>query len=275
MPAAPPSPKTLTLLDLVEPLFQYICRLNRAARRSMGGGAAQHKPGSSGETVFFSKPATGSAPSFASGRTLSMDFQVVRSEVKALLEDLVQKGAADFRLASQARKIELPLMFFIDSMIAESKLPFAAQWNQQRLAYERNELAGDEKFFDLVEEALKDPGEEAAERLSVLYLCIGMGFTGVYFRQPEYLRKTMLAIAPRIRHLLDSEQMARICPETYEHIDTRNLVQPPSNKLVVVAILFLCFTLAVVVSYIWMYRDASEGLNSALDKVLVQDPAKK
>ena len=36
-------------------------------------------------------------------------------------------------------------------MISESSLPFAAQWNQNRLAYERNELAGDEKFFDLLE----------------------------------------------------------------------------------------------------------------------------
>ena len=38
---------------------------------------------------------------------------------------------------------------------SESTLPFAAQWNQNRLAYERNELAGDEKFFDLLEETIQ------------------------------------------------------------------------------------------------------------------------
>jgi len=111
--------------------------------------------------------------------------------------------------------------------------------------------------------------------LAVYYLCIGLGFTGIYFRQPEYLRKTMLAIAPRIRHMLDTEQQARICPENYENVDTRNLVQPPSNKLVVVGILFLCFTAAALFSYVWIYRDASSTLTSALDQVLVQDPAKK
>ncbi|MBI5387784.1 MAG: DotU family type IV/VI secretion system protein [Verrucomicrobia bacterium] len=273
MPAAPPTSTSLTLLDVAEPLFQYIARLNRAARRSVGAGATP-TGGSIGDTAFFSKPATGTAPSFAA-RSLSMDYAIVRSEVKALLEDMVQKAASDFRLASQARKVEEPLMYFVDSMICESRLPFTAQWNQNRLAYERNELAGDEKFFDIVDETLKDPSEEASERLSVLYVCLGMGFTGIYFRQPEFLRKTMLAIAPRIRHLIDSEQMARICPETYEHIDTRNLIRPPSNRLVVVAILFLCFTLAVVVSYVFMYRDASDGLNSALRAVLAQEPAKK
>ena len=277
MPAAPPlTTKTTTLLDVVEPLFQYVCRLNRAARRSIGAGAqaspAQAKPSGFGDTVFFSKPATGTAPSFAAGRALNMDFQAVRAEVKAVLEDIAQKAATDFRLGAQLKKIEMPLLFFIDSMICESKLPFASQWNQHRLAYEKNELAGDEKFFDIVDETLKDPSEEASERLAVLYLCIGLGFSGIYFRQPEYLRKTMLAIAPRIRHLLDTEQMARICPETYEHTDTRNLVKPPGNRLVVVAILFLCFTLAVVVSYIFMYRDASDGLKSALKNVLDQDP---
>src|SRR5207249_3023762 len=103
------------------------------------------------------------------------------------------------RLASQLKKVELPLTFFVDSLIAESSLPFAAQWNQNRLAYDRNELAGDEKFFDLLDEDLKDQSEEASERLAVFYVCLGLGFSGIYFRQPELLRKNMLTIAPRIR----------------------------------------------------------------------------
>ena len=268
--------KPATLLDLVEPLFQYVCRLNRAGKRAGASGRAPAAAaaGSTGETIFFAKPATGTAPAFA-GRSLSMDYTVVRSEIKALLEDLQQKAGSDIRLAAQARQIEMPLLFFLDSVISESKLGFSAQWNQNRLAYERNELAGDEKFFDIVEETLKDPSEDAAERLAVYYLCIGLGFTGIYFRQPEYLRKTMLAIAPRIRHLLDTEQQTRLCPENYENIDTRNLVQPPTNRLVVVGILFLCFTVAALFSYVWIYRDASHTLYSALDQVLVEDPAKK
>jgi type VI protein secretion system component VasF len=158
-------------------------------------------------------------------------------------------------------------------MISESTLPFAAEWNQNRLAYDRQELAGDEKFFDLLDETLKDSGEDAAERLAVFYICIGLGFTGIYFKQPEFLRKTMLGIAPRVRHLVENDQAARMCPETYEGVDTRDLVQPPSSRMVLVGLVFACFTFAVLISYFVMYRSASKNLNHAIEEVLRQDLA--
>jgi len=252
----------MTLLELTEPLFQYICRLNRIARRGPSA-----KPG---DTTFVSRTAAGAA---AAARGASLDDVVARSEIKALLEDIMSKAATDLRLSQQARKIELPLIFFVDSMISESTLPFAAQWNQNRLAYERQELAGDEKFFDLLDETLKESGEDAAERLAVFYLCIGLGFTGIYFKQPELLRKTMLSIAPRIRHLAENDQTARICPEAYQGVDTRNLVQPPSSRMVVVGLVFACFTLAVLISYSILYWQASKNLNQSVQEVLRQDLA--
>ena len=120
----------MNLLELTEPVFQYVCRLNRLARKSGGTSA--------GDTSFIAKaPGAPAVP-----RVASLDYAVVRSEVKAMFEDLIQKSNSDVRLNAQAKKMELPLLFFVDSMIAESSLPFAAQWNQNRLAYERNELAG-------------------------------------------------------------------------------------------------------------------------------------
>jgi type VI protein secretion system component VasF len=252
----------MTLLDLTEPLFQYICRLNRLARRAPGAKA--------GDTSFLTKAA---AATPVPGRGAALDEVVARSEIKALLEDMMSRAAADARLAQQARKIELPLTFFIDSMISESSLPFASHWNQNRLAYERQELAGDEKFFDLLDETLKESGEDAAERLAVFYVCIGLGFTGIYFKQPEFLRKTMLGIAPRIRHLVENDYAARICPETYQGVDTRNLVEPPSSRMVLVGMVFACFTLAVLISYVVMYRQSSKNLNSSIDEVLQNDAA--
>src|SRR5213594_1843245 len=190
----------MTLLELTEPIYQYVCRLNRLARKSVGTGT--------GETAFLTK-----GPPTTTPRLASLDYAVVRAEVKAMFEDYLQKSNSDIRLNMQAKKMEMPLVFFVDSMISESSLPFAAQWNQNRLAYERNELAGDEKFFDLLEETMKESGEEASERLAVFYNCVGLGFSGIYFRQPEYLRKTMLTLAPRIRHLVEADQTAKICPD--------------------------------------------------------------
>ena len=252
----------MTLLELTEPLFQYICRLNRIARRG--------STSKLGDTSFVPKTAVGAA---AAARGANLDDVVARSEIKALLEDMMSKAATDLRLSQQARKIELPLIFFVDSMISEGTLPFAAQWNQNRLAYERQELAGDEKFFDLLDETLKENGEEAAERLAIFYICIGLGFTGIYFKQPEFLRKTMLSIAPRIRHLVENDQTAKICPEAYQGVDTRDLVQPPSSRMVLVGLVFAGFTLAVLISYFVMYRQASKNLNNSIKEVLLQDLA--
>ena len=68
-------------------------------------------------------------------------------------------------------------------------MQFSPQWQKEPLAFERNELAGDEKFFDLLEETLNDSSEEATEQLAVYHICMGLGFTGIYARQPEQLRK--------------------------------------------------------------------------------------
>jgi type VI secretion system protein ImpK len=239
----------MTLLELTEPLFQYVCRLNRLARKS---GVAP-----TGETVFFSKAAA------AAPRGVSLDYTVVRNDIKAIFEDMQQKSEKDFRLSSQLKKVELPLMFFVDSLISESSLVFAAEWNKNRLAYERNELAGDEKFFDLLDEDTKDQSEEASERLAVYYVCIGLGFTGIYFKQPEFLRKTMLTVAPRIRRWLDADETAKICADAYEGVDTRDLTEPPSRKVLFISLVFVCLTIASLASYVWLYHQSTKDLNNS------------
>ena len=247
----------MTLPELTEPLFQYVCRLNRLARKA---GVAP-----TGETVFFSQG--------ASTRGASLDYTVVRNDIKAILEDMQQKAEKDFRLASQLTKVELPLLFFVDSLISESTLTFAAEWNKNRLAYERNELAGDEKFFDLLDEDMKDSSEEASERLAVFYVCTGLGFTGIYFKQPEFLRKTMLALAPRIRRWLDADETAKICADAYEGVDGRDLTEPPSRKVLLISLIFVCLIVAALASYIWLYHQSTRELNDSFYRILQNDVA--
>ncbi len=225
-----------TLLETCEPLFQYICRLNRAGQKSA-----------------------------------TMEYATVRAEIKSLLDRIKNIGAADPRLRESAKYMEQPLTFFVDSMIAESKLPFAAQWHKDRLAYEKNELAGDEKFFDMLEETLRASGEEANDRLAIFYTCIGVGFCGWYLGQPEYLRKKMLEIAPRIRHLVDSDATARICPEAYEYTDNRNLIEPPAKKIGAIAIAFVVLTLTTLVANYYLFNKASQNLTDALRQIVAQD----
>jgi len=221
----------MTLLELCEPLFLYVCRLNRSSRK--GG---HH------------------------------DLSQVRAEIKVILDDVRSKAASDGRLTELHEKTEMVLIFFVDFMIKESTLPFAREWRE--LAFERKELAGDEKFFDLLDEALADPSAAATERLAVFYTCMGLGFTGIYTGQPEYLRKMMLQCSARIRDKIDSDLMARICPEAYQHVDTSDLVQPPGSKLLGIFITLICLIAVLFVSNIFLFKWSVEDLTNALDAII-------
>ena len=222
----------MTLLELCEPICQYVCRLSRSGRK-------------------------GAQP----------QFSVVRSDIENILGE-IRKAATDPYMAEQFAKVELPLIFFIDSILSESDLPLAAQWNENRLAAEKHELAGDEKFFDLLDETLADGSEAATERLTIFYTCIGLGFTGWYKGQTDHLQKKMTEIAARIRGYLKTETQDRICPEAYEHLDTRNLIEPPSQKLIGIAIALVGLILSLLMTNMYLYSQASTDLLRALERIV-------
>lgn len=220
----------MTLLELSEPLFQYICRLSRSARKGV-----------------------------------RIEPNTVRTEVKAILADMHNKAMSDRALVSQYEKIDLVYLFFVDFMVRECLGSAAGSWSE--LAAERKELAGEERFFDMLDETLKEPGEAAAERLAIYYVCIGLGFTGWYTGQPEYLRKKMLEISSRIRHLMDSDTLTKICPEAYENVNTANLVEPPGRRLIGVGIVLVGLLLVVFAANIALYYHSKSQLTSALDGI--------
>jgi type VI secretion system protein ImpK len=220
----------MTLLQLCEPLFQYVCTLNREAR-------------------------SGSR----------RDYVAVRADVKRLIEEQAQVASRDVRLAGQAKKVELPLVFFVDSMICQSQSPAAAQWSLNRLAKEKyNELAGDDRFFVLLRETLEDHTEDASERLAVFYQCLWLGFTGPYDRKPDKLRECVDEIRPRIGAYMDSDPKRRICEEAYRGVDRRPLDDPRSNRLAILGILFAFLCIAVMVVYYALYMNASQSVRQSL-----------
>ncbi|MBE0542001.1 MAG: DotU family type IV/VI secretion system protein [Verrucomicrobia bacterium] len=223
----------MKLLELYENLFQYVSRLNRVAR-------TQVQP----------------------------EYARVRAELKQLLDEAGRGAASDVRLLNQVQRLELPMIFFVDNVICTSRLKFAAQWAENRLAKERNELAGDERFFDFLEQDITDTSEEAVERLAVYYTCLGLGFTGMYVSQPEQIRRYMEQIFPRIRQWIDSDPRTKISEEAYQHTDSRVLTEPPSNKIILVAIVFLFLSLSVLVVYYALYARAVSELTVSVDRIM-------
>jgi len=223
----------MKLLELYEDIFQYVCRLNRVAK-------TQAQP----------------------------EFARIRFEIKDLLERAGRESLSEVRLANQVKRLELPLLFFIDNLICTSNLKFAPQWAEKRLASERNELAGDERFFDLLEQDLADPSEEAAERLAVYYVCLGLGFTGMYQAQPDKIRTYTEQIFPRIRHWINNDPQSKITDETYRHTDIRVLTEPPSRKIIVVLIVFVFFSLSALAMYYGLYAQAVGELKRSTTKIM-------
>ena len=223
----------MTLLELCDPLFLYICRLNRSARK--GG---------------------------------SHEYNRVRTEIDTIFDQMRSRAMAEPRLVGQHPKIERVLIFFVDSMIAESKLGFARDWHRNRKAFELDELAGDDRFWELLDETLGDNSPEATERLSVFYTCIGMGFTGFYAGQPEYLRQKMLQISARLQSVVDTDLETKICPEAYEHLDTSDLIEPPGMKLLGIGLALFGLTIVLFIANIFLFRWTSEQLVTALRQVV-------
>ncbi len=221
----------MKLLELCEPLFQYISRLSRLAR--MGH---------------------------------SMEMNQVRSDVKRILEEMKGKASGTPELVGQYEKVELPLIFFVDFMIKESKLSFAAEWWE--LGREKNELAGDEKFFDLLDADLVEPSDAATQRLVIFYTCLGLGFTGIYTGQPESIHQLMSKISARISGMMDAEEKSFVCPEAYENVDSRDFVEPPAAKLVGIGIALIGLIIVWSIAYLFLFIRTSAGVSKSLDTII-------
>lgn len=228
----------MTLPELCEPMFQYVCMLNRIARNAGGEG---------------------------------LEYPALRPVIDSIFESMAEHAEHEPALKLQYAKMRLPMVFFVDSMLSESGLSLAPVWNKHRLAYEQNELAGDEKFFDLLDQTLEEHSAEADERLQVYYTCLGLGFTGWYFGQGEYLRAKMNVLANRLRKQMPTDPRARLNPEAYDHLDTRNLIQPPGVKLAVVAIIFVGCLLLTLLLNGYLFHAASQGLADSLREILAHD----
>ena len=235
----------MTLPELCEPLFQYICFLNRSGRKGQSG-------------------------------TLTLSH--VRARIETLLDDANARATREGRLLEQYRKVELPLIFFVDSLIATSNLPFAQEWKERRLAYEKEIRVGDDMFFDLLEDTLAETDrrdEEANERLAIFYTCLGLGFTGAYEGDTKHLRRKMLELADRLRrsNLLDTDVTARLVPRADYHVDARTLWAGPAKSLVGMAIALAVFVLVLFAVNIVLFQDATRGLMDSLEAIMKLDPA--
>lgn len=225
----------MTLVEACEPLFQYVCRLNRSARK--GG---------------------------------DVDMAQTRAELKTLLGECKTRALTTGKGSSENwDKIEIVLLYFVDFMVRESQLPWVKDWRD--LAHERNKTAGDEDFFDELDKALADPSESASERLRVFYTCMGLGFTGWFAGDSAKLRQYMNQMASRLRGQIDNDRAAKVCPEAYEHVNTSDLVEPPGRKLFGLVIVLVGLGITVLVANVVALQSMRSEMESSLSALTKKD----
>jgi len=204
-------------------------------------------------------------------------MEQVRSEVRALLDDIQQRAGStgDRRLAAQfdpqGGKLLLVMTFFADFMIRSGSLSFAGEWED--MAAEMGESSGDQRFWEFLEETLADRSEDAVQRLAVYYTCIGLGFTGWYAGQTEYLRRKMLELSARLRGHVPIDSAGNICPEAYENVNTDNLIVPPSRSLAGIGIALLGMALVLFAANAYLYFRSRGNLTDSVNQVRTQPAA--
>lgn len=226
----------MTLLELCEPLFQYVCRLNRSARK---GGAHE-------------------AP-------------MVRADLQKIFADMYSRSLSTPGLRDQYEKVRVALVCFVDYMVRTSKVSFAQDWKAMAEDEDPPIYTGDDYFFDPeLKKTMEEKGAAGDERLAVFYTCMGLGFLGAYETDPGEVKNKMKEIAGRIRTMMDTEEAGRVCPEAYEATNRADLTEPPLRPLTPLAVALAGMMIVFFVANIYLYRSASKELRESLDQIVVQ-----
>lgn len=231
----------MALVDVCEPIFQYVCYVNRLARE--GGNISQGQ---------------------------------VEAELETLLADVKAKAKANSATsAAWDEKVEWALIAFSDFLVRESKLAWAGRW--RGLGPKRGNLVLDEQFFDLLEETLKESGDNAQQRLGVFYACLGLGFTGMYAGQPDKIttkvRDKMRELYARIGGNIGADSGQRICPSAYEKVDTRTLELSTRSWLLPMAVILVVLVVSLLAINVVVYKQNRGTLDSQVSAINQHTPS--
>ena len=250
--SAPAMPKPLpadvpkNLPALLEPVFLFICRLHRIEEGSPG----------------------------------SLAFSKVRDETERLIKSCEANTRQNPALQQQFEKVKEPLLWLIDYWFGSSgEFPsLKDEWNRNRMGElpdneEEGNLAGDEVFIYRLDKTLAEPSDDelANERLAFYYIALGLGFTGVFFKNvPEHhqeLRSRMEKMYPRVRKFVDASLASRITPECYQNIDKRDFIVPARDRPLILMAAFLCLLGTLFVGYIYLYGAQKASLEQMIKTV--------
>jgi type VI protein secretion system component VasF len=188
-----------------------------------------------------------------------------RTDIAALLEDAKLLAATDPVLSREYERIERPLVFFIDFMVKEGSFPFYKEWRELGRNY--NELSGDEKFFNLLSDALRD--SKAHNVIPLFYTMLGLGFEGVHIQDHGFIEKTMKECAARFPGELDIREEPIVRVATEKRVAGSKKVRALRPLRMALFFSFLFLVVSLIVNFT-VFFDATLPFRESLSGAAVQ-----
>ncbi|MCR5084854.1 MAG: DotU family type IV/VI secretion system protein [Succinivibrionaceae bacterium] len=131
------------------------------------------------------------------------EHRFVMSNISDELENIARKCRDNPSLRLQYSVVERPVIFFLDYTLKEAGFSFSRE--HRELARDFNELSGDEKFFDLLDDCLERNDDPDVLRL--FYTMLGLGFDGCFKRERQTVLSYMQKCAERLRIVADGRHL--------------------------------------------------------------------
>jgi type VI protein secretion system component VasF len=119
-----------------------------------------------------------------------------------------------------------------------------------------------------LEDTLADPSRSATERLSIFYVCLGLGFTGEFKEDPDYIQRKINEAVQRLHEFMDMGERKREFEQAYKNVDARELEVPVKSSLVGVTIVMMGLIVIVLVSNWVAYVHATNDLKGQVRQVI-------
>lgn len=187
---------------------------------------------------------------------VKIELSEVTREIFSLVADVESKvKTAGMETNDLYKKMEFPLIFFIDYMIATSNLPIAEGWDKSRLACSKSIMTGDKKFFDIFEEIYSKNDPQYDECLEVFYLFLVLGFRGYYENSPEKIENIMYRISNRVPEVQLRQAGHILCEKNYERTCSDSFVYKAflPFRIILWPILAL-FLIAIGINFFLFYK---------------------
>lgn len=190
----------------------------------------------------------------------------LRQLIQRLLDEMEQHGVTLRYSERQVKSVKFALAAFVDETLLSNDFPLREEWEKfpLQLQYFDEHLAG-RKFFERLEDLLKHVAAEA-DVVEVYYLCLLLGFKGVYkMYEEDRLAGVIQNVADHLRGVgrLHETELSPHWLATDQPEPRRDPGLPVWAKVGAVAGLALVLFFYLVLNFL-----ASNDLKAARDQLL-------